>query len=188
MCDAATERSEARNAGRRPVPGGKSLWYQKHMAHHLLPGVDRGWFEALTHTFLIREPREMLTSLKAKLGPPRLEDTGLQQQVEIFRWMEARTGRPPPVIDSRDVLEDPPGVLRLLCETLGIEFTDRMLSWPAGRRPTDGIWASHWYDAVEKTTGFAPYSPKDVELTPDLVDVHERCHELYAELHTHRLH
>ena len=42
------------------IPDGRLIYYQKHMAHHLLPGVDRGWFEALTHTFLIREPREML--------------------------------------------------------------------------------------------------------------------------------
>src|SRR3954469_11638824 len=24
-----------------PVPGGKRIWYQKHMTHHLLPDTDR---------------------------------------------------------------------------------------------------------------------------------------------------
>ena len=126
-----------------PVPAGKTIWYQKHMAHHLLPGVERGWLDQLTHAFLIREPAEMLPSLTHKLGLPRLEDTGLPQQVEIFRRMREETGATPPVIDSRDVLEDPKRVLGLLCDAVGIEFTERMLSWEPGRRPTDGIWASH---------------------------------------------
>ncbi len=90
-----------------PVPGGDAIFYQKQMAHHLLPQIDRGWLDRVTNAFLIREPREMLTSLAKILPSPRLEDTGLPQQVEIFERVREQTGRVPPVIDARDVLKDP---------------------------------------------------------------------------------
>src|SRR5262249_23036744 len=97
------------------VPDGKSIFYQKHMAHHLLPDIERGWLNRLTHCFLIREPREMLTSLVHFLPEPALTDTGLPQQVEIFRLVQDQQGAVPPVIDTKDVLEDPGQTLRLLC-------------------------------------------------------------------------
>ncbi len=28
-----------------PVPGGCAIWYQKHMAHHLLPMIGREWLD-----------------------------------------------------------------------------------------------------------------------------------------------
>src|SRR5437660_4226381 len=30
-----------------PVPGGRRIFYQKHMAHHLLPGMDLAWVKKL---------------------------------------------------------------------------------------------------------------------------------------------
>ncbi len=96
-----------------PIPEGKPLSFQKHMSHHLLPNMDRDWLLDMTACFLIREPKEMLTSLFKILPDPRIEDTGLPQQVEIFQLIQSHTGRPPPVGDSRDGLEDPPRLLRL---------------------------------------------------------------------------
>jgi Sulfotransferase domain len=151
-----------------PVPDGKMIFYQKHMTHHLLPEIERDWFDALTHAFLIREPREVVTSFVRIAGTPRLEDTGYPQQREIFDHVHQRAGRTPPVIDARDVLQDPPRLLRLLCEALDVEYTDAMLSWPAGPRATDGVWAKHWYDAVLKTTTFQPYKAKNEPVPPQL--------------------
>ena len=89
------------------IPGGKSIYYQKHMAHHLLPGMGREWVLKLDNCFLLREPREMLTSLIKILPEPGVADTGLPQQLEIFRMVEAQLEKAPPVLDSRDVLEAP---------------------------------------------------------------------------------
>jgi hypothetical protein len=170
-----------------PVPEGKAIFYQKHMAHHLLPHIERDWLGALTHAFLIREPREMLTSLIRVTPDPSLEDTGLPQQVELFDWVQRQTGTVPPVLDAWDVLEDPRGVLSRLCQAVGMPFVEEMLSWPPGRRDTDGVWAKHWYDAVERSTSFQPYTRK-----PDLVPNHlsellARCEALYGQLYAHRL-
>lgn len=171
----------------RMVPEGKRVFYQKHMAHHLLPHIERDWLDRLTNCFLIREPREMLSSLAKILPEPTLNDTGLAQQVEIFELVRAKTGEVPPVLDSRDVLENPRRQLELLCDAVEVEFTDRMLSWPPGSRKTDGIWASDWYGAVEKTTTFLPYRPKP-EPFPDSLDaLYAECREYYEMLYEHRL-
>ncbi|HXE58663.1 MAG TPA: hypothetical protein VNK43_11735 [Gemmatimonadales bacterium] len=169
------------------LPSGRTIFYQKHMAHHLLPEIDRGWLERVTNVFLVRDPREMIVSLARKMGPPTLRDTGLPQQLEIFRAERARTGRTPPVIDAADVLRDPRRALGALCEALGVPFLDAMLSWPPGRRSTDGIWAKYWYDAVERSTGFEPYVPGDRRVPPELRPLADECMAYYDELREERL-
>lgn len=171
-----------------PVPEGKRIFYQKHMAHHLLGGIERDWLDGLTHAFLIRDPREMLPSLFAKLEDLALGDTGYPQQLELFERVRERTGSTPAVIDSSDLLRDPEGILRALCESLGIPFRESMLSWPPGPRPTDGIWARHWYGSVEDSTGFEPYRPKAAPLPKPLVELEARCRGPYLQLHAQRLH
>ncbi len=170
-----------------PAPGGRALWYQKHMAHHLLPGMDRGWLAELTNAFLIREPRAMLRSLVDKLGPVGLEDTALPQQVALFRAERERTGATPVVVDAREVLLDPAGVLAELCARVGLAFDPAMLSWEPGPRPTDGCWGPHWYGNTLRSTGFQPYREADVELPDGHEELARRCEELYAELAEHRI-
>jgi hypothetical protein len=170
-----------------PVPGGKAIFYQKHMAHHFLPQVGREWLGQVAHAFLIRDPREMLTSLLKILPEPTLLDTGLPQQREIFALVAAQNGRVPPVVDAREILENPRSMLVLLCEPLGVAFDQAMLQWPPGRRATDGIWAKHWYEAVERSTTFEPYRPKDEAVPARLQGLVDDCLEIYDELHRHRI-
>ncbi len=170
-----------------PIPNGIRIHYQKHMAHHLLPEIDRGWLRQLMHGLLIRHPTEMLTSLAKFLPTPRLSDTGLPQQLEILQLIETTTGRAPPIIDARDVLENPRRMLELLCAEFGVEFSDSMLSWPSGRRSTDGIWAKYWYAAVENSTGFEPYRPKPEPVPEQLKGLLEECMQYYEPLYTQRL-
>jgi hypothetical protein len=169
------------------VPGGKAIFYQKQMTHHLLPEIDREWLAQLTNAFLIREPREMLTSLIKTIPEPTLADTGLPQQSEVFEWVRRQSGSVPPVIDARDVLEDPRGLLMRLCAALGVTFDEAMLSWPAGRRSTDGIWAKHWYANVERSTTFGPYQPKNETLPERFRGLLQDCIDHYEALARHRL-
>ena len=62
-----------------------------------------------------------------------------------------------------------------------------MLSWPPGRRATDGIWARHWYQAVEGSTGFLPYAPAREPLPRSLHGLHKQCMGYYEQLHAHRV-
>ena len=170
-----------------PLPEGKSVFYQKHMAHHLLPQIGRDWLQPLTHAFLIREPRAMLASLARILPSPGLDDTGLPQQVQLFEELQAAGSAPPPVVDSRDLLLDPEGVLQRLCASLGLEFTPAMLTWEPGLRPTDGCWAQHWYGNALRSTGFQPFSESTSSLPAHLEPLLAPCQELYAKLHEHRI-
>ena len=149
-----------------PIPEGRTIWYQKHMGHHLTPEVEHDWILELTNCFLIREPREMITSYIKIVPEPTPHDLALPQQVELFERIERETGTAPPVIDSRDVLEDPERILTLLCDALGLTFDRAMLAWEPGLRPTDGVWAPHWYDSVARTTTFGPNRARTRNLRP----------------------
>lgn len=169
------------------VPRGRDVWYQKHMGHHLTPDVDREWVGRLTNCFLIRQPREMITSYIKIVPQPTPQDLALPQQVELFESIRQATGETPPVIDSRDVLENPARILGLLCAAVGVDFAPAMLSWEPGLRDTDGVWAPHWYGSVARSTTFAPYRPKGEPVPTELAAVLRECDEYYELLHRHRL-
>lgn len=165
-----------------PVPGGRPIWYQKHMAHHLTPGMDLGWVEGLTNCFLIRDPAAMIASFIKVIPNPTPADLGLPQQVALFKRIRAATGRTPPVVDSADVLRDPRGTLSELCAAVGVPFCDAMLAWNPGTRPEDGVWAPHWYSGVYESTGFGPFVPKKEAVPERLRAVHRECEALYGIL------
>ena len=137
----------------QPLPDGVRVQYQKHMTHHLLPQVGQDWMAGLRHAYLIRDPARVIASYARVRTDPDLADLGFEQQARIFRRF------PGPVVDADDLLADPARVLERLCTALGIEFQPAMLSWPAGPRDSDGVWASQWYASVEASTGFAAPSP-----------------------------
>lgn len=171
-----------------PLPPGVAIYYQKQMAHHLLPHMGREWLGSVTHAFLIRDPAPMLASLGEKLGRFELEATGLPQQVEIFDYVQRCRGNVPPVVDAADLLAAPEPMLRALCAALGIPFTERMLSWPPGRRDTDGVWAKYWYERVERSTGFEPAEAAEMpKLRGRLAELEAQCRPLYEQLYAHRL-
>ena len=180
-------RKVAAKLTKEPIPGGKRIFFQKQMTHHLLPEIDREWTVDLTNCFLIRDPREVILSYVKKNPEPALEDLGFVQQCEIFNFIRERTSSIPPVVDAHDVLRDPEKQLRLLCGAIGVEFDKAMLSWPPGLRDTDGIWATHWYDAVARSTSFQPYEPREGNVPDSLRKVYERCNECYGELCQYRL-
>jgi hypothetical protein len=171
------------------IPGGRPVFYQKHMAHHVIPGMDLSWMAACRPAFLIRAPEEVLASYIVRRAAPTLEDIGFVQQAALFIREADRLGAPPPVIDARDVLENPAATLAALCGALGIPFFEQMLSWPQGPRDTDGVWAPAWYDAVERSTGFAPPRPPITvdDLDPTLRPIAAAARPLYEALALHKL-
>jgi hypothetical protein len=169
-----------------PTPAGRSVYYQKHMTHHLLPEVDTSQLAGLRHAFLIRDPQRLLASYARVRDTPTLADLGLVRQVELFRLFGG------PVVDAGDLAARPRAVLETLCGALGIGFDEAMLSWPTGPRPTDGVWGKYWYASVWASTGFttspaAGGSSGDVALQPELEPLARQCQAYYDELAAHRL-
>lgn len=130
----------------------------KQMAHHLIE-LDREFLNDCANLLLIRDPAEVLASIVRQIPQPSLDDIAIARQHELYEELTA-SGQQPPVLDARLLLLDPEGVLTQLCRRLGLRFDRAMLSWPAGPRPEDGVWARHWYGNVHRSTEFAPYQPK----------------------------
>ncbi|HSJ45659.1 MAG TPA: hypothetical protein VK923_13345 [Euzebyales bacterium] len=172
-----------------PVPGGHAIWYQKHMTHHITEDIDLGWLAGLRHCFLIRSPAEVIASYRRVRHDPTLDDLGLPQQWTLFAHVAhtADSGAVPPVIDAADLLRDPRAVLSAVCDRLGVAFSERMLSWPPGRRATDGVWADHWYGVVERSTGFTPYEPRQVTLAARFDGLLAAAKDIHDRLAAHRL-
>ena len=169
---------------RRQAENPEPRLFMKHMAHHLVD-LDLGFLHETCNIFLIRDPRDMLPSLSIQLPEPRLADTGLQRQWELFSEL-LEAGQQPAILDSRELLASPRDVLDQLCEHIGLPFTTAMLSWEAGPRPEDGVWAPHWYHAVHRSTGFAPYRPKS-EFPDRLRPLLDECQPWYERLFEHAI-
>jgi hypothetical protein len=162
--------------------------YEKHMTHHMRPGFGLDWVAGRRNAFLIRDPAEVLASYMAKRAEVTLEDIGVVRQRELFEREADRLGRAPPVVRGGDVLADPEAMLKTLCAALGIHFEAAMLSWPAGPRASDGVWAQAWYDAVERSTGFETPQRRAYAPLPDaLRRIADAARPHYDALLQHRL-
>ena len=170
-----------------PIPDSKVIWFQKQMAHHMLADWSLDWLEKVTNCFLIRDPKEVILSYSKKFEIRSLDLLGYRRQVEIFDLVKEITGEIPIVLDAKDVLSNPEGILKKLCEKLVVPFSGSMLSWPMGKRDSDGVWGKYWYQSVENSTGFKPYMPNDEPLPENLIPVYNQCKPDYKKLYRFRL-
>lgn len=161
--------------------------YIKHMTHHMLDAVDLSAFRHHRNCFLIRDPRRVIASYAEKWERITTADIGIRRQVEIFERLADLTGETPVVIEAEDVLKNPEVALRKLCEALGIAWYPEMMSWPQGRHPDDGVWAAHWYASVEASTGFAPYTEREVSLSPELEELAAEQQADYERLRARKI-
>lgn len=129
--------------------GKKPHKYLKLMPHHMLDGFPIEWAQDCFNVHLIRHPARVIASYAAKREDPTLEDIGFPQQAALFDQIGGI------VIDSHNIRQDPENTLKNLCTQIELPFNPAMLNWPVGPKAFDGIWASHWYNAVHQSTGFA---------------------------------
>lgn len=169
-----------------PVPGGKTVWYQKHMAHHMIDGFPLDWMDGVTNVFLLRSPERVLASYAQKREDVALRDIGFAEQAMLFDRVADRTGRAPVVVNSEDVRRDPRGTLSALCAAIDLDFSEAMLSWPKGQHPDDGVWAPHWYGAIFNSTGFAPPDEKAVALPDHLRPIVDAARPFYEKMAAHK--
>ncbi len=169
------------------APMDAPIVYQKHITTHMLPGFDLAWLASCRSAFLIRDPARVVASYARKRATVTLADIGVVRQWEIFQSEADRLSAAPPVLDADDVLASPRAALLALCAALRIAFSERMLHWPAGRRATDGVWAAHWYGAVERSSGFAAAPDQDAAWAPGMRHLADQANPYYDRLREHRL-
>lgn len=163
----------------------KPIVFFKNMAHHLL-GLNPQFLSKLTNILLTRHPKAMLSSLCKQLPHPCLRDTGLKDQSDLLDLL-LDSGQAVIVLESKELLKNPKAVLEKLCQELGISFQESMLSWPAGPKPEDGIWAKYWYDNVHKSTGFMPYQSKEEPFPERLEPLLAECLPYYERLSSYAI-
>ncbi|MBW4706731.1 HAD family hydrolase [Roseobacter sp. YSTF-M11] len=155
--------------------------YMKHMPHHMLQGFPLEWVQDCVNVHLIRHPARVIASYAAKREQPTLEDIGFVQQQALFEKIGGV------VIDSTDIRANPEHMLRCLCDAIELPFDPAMLSWPAGPRDEDGIWAAHWYGAVHTSTGFSGAEGELPLLDPVMADLADQALPFYHQLEAVKL-
>jgi len=160
----------------------KPILFFKQMIHHIV-GVDENFISKTENVFLIRNPLEILYSYSKVISNPQMNDIGIKKQYELFNKLEI-TGKVSCVIDAKELLLNPEKVLTEVCIRLKIPFTKKMLSWNAGSRPEDGIWAKYWYGSVHQSTCFQKYHQKKITLSSSLKSLADECQNYYEYLYT----
>lgn len=168
------------------IPDGKPHYYQKHMTQHMVFDGTDDWMKDFSHIFLIRHPARVIASYGAKRENPTLDDIGFHQQARLFDEITAAGGNPV-VIDSHDIRDDPEKMLRRLCDAIGLSWDAAMLNWPAGGHKDDGVWASHWYGAAHRSTGFAGSEGPLPDVPASMKSVLDAALISYERLFTHKL-
>ena len=167
--------------------GNCTIYYQKHITHHLLKSINREWMKSVINCFLIRDPKDMIISYSRVHPNLNMHLLGLEEQNEIFEYIKNITGEIPPIVDAKDVLLNPRDVLSKLCKSIGVTFSEEMLSWSSGPRDTDGNWGKYWYKNVMNSTGFNEYKPKEEEVPKRYEKLYQKGYTLYKKLHRLRL-
>lgn len=164
----------------------------KDFPHYINHLWDPDFLAHFTHAFLIRDPAKTLTSMYNKWPDFDELEVGFPEQRALFDLLSALTGRPPPVIDSDDLLEHPEAITRAFCAAVDIPFIAEALSWEAGGDPSAHSWwdGGSFHANLAQSTGLVPQQRQYVELenTPTRVQkVYRRMRPHYQHLHHHRL-
>ncbi|CAI7750295.1 unnamed protein product [Closterium sp. NIES-54] len=163
----------------------KPLRFVKHMAKQCREELQASLLSRGRHVILIRDPMLLIPSF-GEVSPPSLSETALPHLLTIHSAL-SHMGRPPPVVDATQLQSNPQGVLMALCQALDIPFYPEMLSWPAGKRPEDGVWAPWWYTTTHASTGFAPPALYPKPFPMEHYSLLEDCRPFYSLLHSKAL-
>ena len=158
----------------------------KDMAYHTVGLMSPSFVGNFTNTFLIREPKAVLSSLYKFWPNFTFEEAGYEQLHRMFRYtLEA--GQKAVVVDASDLSEDPQGTVCAYCEKLGIPFKPEALSWEPREVPEWEMW-DEWHEDAQKSTGIRKQPLKnDVTLSKSLQEVYNRCLPYYEELYANRV-
>ena len=157
----------------------------KQMTHHLIH-LNWDFMLRTENVLLIRDPNEIIFSYSKVVPNPGMQDVGVEQQLSLFHFLKKNSALTA-IVDARELLLNPPGVLAALCERLGLDFDPNMLHWQPGARPEDGVWAKYWYTNVHRSTGFQPWEAKEIRLPSALEGLADRCQPFYEILYTEAL-
>ena len=170
------------NSITRKIPQSKKIWYQKHMAHHLIDFKNIDWIKGFYNCFLIRHPKGVINSYIRKNQLNHIDELGYPQQWKLIEYL-IENKKDIVVIDSSILLENPKKILNEWCRNLNIDFYETMLSWEKGPYPNDGIWWKHWYNNVINTNQFELFDKKSNTIPNEYQDIYNEALDYYEKLY-----
>jgi hypothetical protein len=162
--------------------------FVKEMPHHLGPHLDAEHLERFTPSFLIRDPAYAVPSYLSIWPDATDEELGYEGQRRAFELLgETASGPPPPVIDARDLCQEPEAVVEAWCEAVDVPFDPDHLAWEPGMPDDWSLW-SGWFTRAAASSEFAPLDgAPPPAVTEDVQARIDRCREHYEVLAEHCL-
>ena len=159
--------------------------FSKDFPHYVEHASDFEFPNHFNHSFLIRDPAKVVTSMYKHWPDFVLKEIGVLEQRELFDRISDNNGSPPPLIDSDNLLEDPRGIVRVWCEAVGIPFMEEALSWKPGDRPEVSWYdGGSWHSNLRDSDGLKAQPRRYI----DIAEAPGRVQEIYQTVLPHYEH
>jgi hypothetical protein len=159
--------------------------FLKDMAYHAKRVMNPDFISNFVNTFILRDPKYVLSSLYKMWPDFTLEETGYEELYWAFRYA-TEAGEDPVVVDAMTFSENPVGILSAYCERVGLAFRPEALSWEPGEVEEWKRW-EEWHEAAQRSTGIEPAERRDPELPGELQEAYEHCLPYYYTLAAHTI-
>lgn len=165
--------------------------FSKDFPHYIKHMWSDDFLGHFNHSFLIRDPAKVTTSMFKHWPEFHLDEVGVVEQRELFDRLAEQTGEAPPVIDSDDLLENPDAMVAAWCQATGIPFIAEALTWEPGDRDEVSWYdGGSWHDNLRVSTGLKPQPRKYIDISdaPDRVrEIYQACLPHYEHMYSHRI-
>ena len=162
------------------------IFYQKHMTHHIIKNTRLDWLNKGYNCFLIRHPAKVINSYIKKNNLISIDDVGFKKQYEICNKIKKNKTNYM-VVNADTILQDPSKTIKKICKILKIRFTKKMLSWPKGKRSSDGIWSKIWYKNVVLSNTFSKYKKEKYYVPKKYNYIYEESLKYYNEMNQYSI-
>ena len=158
----------------------------KDMAYHAKPLISPEFVSNFANTFIIRDPKYVITSLHRMWPDFTLEETGFEELYHLFRYVMEVDPDDVVVVDAMTFSENPAGVLATYCDHLNVPFRPDSLSWESADVPEWERW-DEWHEKAQQSTRIERAKRKDPPLPEELQEAYDYCLPYYYQLAAHAI-
>ena len=159
--------------------------FSKDFPHYIEHAWTDEFLAHFNHSFLIRDPAKVVTSMFRHWPDFLLTEIAVLEQRQLFDRIADQLGHAPPLIDSDDLLENPRGIVETWCNAVGIQFIPEALSWAPGERNAVSWYdGGSWHANLRDSDGLKPQPREYI----DISEAPERVREIYEIVLPHYTH
>lgn len=165
----------------------------KDFAYSVSHLADDQFLDLFSHSFLIRDPAKVITSIYARWPDVTLAEIGFEDLHTLFMRVCDRNGRAPMVIDSDQLLQSPQRGMAAYCAAMEIPFMADAMNWedkkevPEKNNPTWNKDEHGFHDSLKASTGLKPqrrdYPP--IESNSQMIRLYEASLPYYQAMFEH---